>query len=91
MKDFLDYFGARKYKTNKGYSVEWVARKIQWSVKEEAIDILKVWAHSSRAEECTEEKLKELNGITDDEVLLALKALEEPSILRKMGDKQLNI
>jgi len=27
----------------------------------------------------------------DDEVLIALKALEEPSILRKMGNKQLNI
>jgi len=37
------------------------------------------------------EKLKELNGITDGEVLSALKALEELSILRKMGDKQLNI
>jgi len=37
------------------------------------------------------EKLKELNRITDDEVLMALKALEEPAILRKMGDKQLNI
>jgi len=44
-----------------------------------------------RAEECTEEKLKELNGMTDDEVLSALKALEEPLILRKMEDKQLNI
>jgi len=52
---------------------------------------LKVWTHSSRAEECTEKKLKELNGMTDDKVLLALKALEEPSVLRKMGDKQLNI
>jgi len=28
MKDFLDYFGARKYELNKGYSIEWVARKI---------------------------------------------------------------
>jgi len=28
IKDFLDYFGAKKYKTNKGYSVEWIARKI---------------------------------------------------------------
>jgi len=91
MKDFLDYFGARKYEMNKGYSVEWVAKKIQWSIKEEAIGILKVWAHSSRAEECTEEKLKELNRITDDEVLSTLKALEELSVLRKMGDKQLNI
>jgi len=42
MKDFLDYFGARKYKTNKGYSTECVARKIQWSSEEEAIGILKV-------------------------------------------------
>ena len=75
MKDFLDYFGARKYETNKGYSVEWVTKKIQWSSKEEAIGILKVWTHSSRAKECTEEKIKELNEITDNEVLLALKAL----------------
>jgi len=42
-------------------------------------------------EECTEEKIKELNKITDNEVLLALKALEEPLILRKMKDKQLNV
>jgi len=28
MENFLDYFGARKYETNKGYSMEWVARKI---------------------------------------------------------------
>jgi len=42
-------------------------------------------------EECTEEKIKELNKMTDNEVLLALKALEKPSILRKMRDKQLNI
>ena len=91
IKDFLDYFGARKYKTNKRYLVEWVAKKIRWSTHKEAISILKVWAHSSRAEECMEEKLKELNQMTDDEVLSALKALEEPSVLRKMGDKQLNI
>jgi len=52
---------------------------------------LKAWARSSRAEECTEEKLKELNKMTDDKVLLALKALKELLVLRKMGDKQLNI
>jgi len=37
------------------------------------------------------EKLKELNRMMDNEVLVALKALEEPSILRKIGDKQLNM
>jgi len=37
------------------------------------------------------EKLKELNRMAGNEVLMALKALEEPSILRKMGNKQLNV
>ena len=91
MKDFLDYFGTRKYETNKGYSTEWVAKKIRQSDEEEAIGILKVWAHSSRAEEYTKEELNELNRMTDDEVLMALKVLEEPLVLRKIGDKQLNV
>jgi len=91
MKDFLDYFGTKKYETNKGYSTEWVAKKIQWSNEEKAIGILKVWAHSLRAEECIKEKLSKLNGMTDDKVLMALKVLEESPILRKMGDKQLNV
>jgi len=87
----LDYFGTRNYETNKGYSTEWIARKIRWSNEEKAIGILKVWTHSSREEECMKKKLKELNNMMDDEVLTALKALEEPSILRKIGDKQLNV
>jgi len=91
MKDFLDYFGARKYKTNKGYSVEWIAKKIRWSSDEKEIGILKMWAHSSRAEECTREELEELNGITNDKVLMAFKVYEKSLILRKMEDKQLNI
>ena len=91
MKDFLDYFSARKYKTNKEYSVEQVTKKIRQSSKEEAIGILKVWAHSLRVEEYTEKKIKELNEMMDDKVLLALKVLEEPLILRKIRDKQLNI
>jgi len=33
------------------------------------------------------EKLEELNEIIDDEVLIALKVLEEPPILRKIEDK----
>ena len=53
--------------------------------------ILKVWAHSSRAKECTKERLEELNRMTANEVLMVLKVLEEPSILRKIKDKQLNI
>jgi len=33
------------------------------------------------------EKLEKLNEMIDDEVLIALKVLEESPILRKMGDK----
>ena len=44
-----------------------------------------------KAEECTKEKLKELNGMTNNEVLLVLRALEELLVLRKIEDKQLNI
>jgi len=49
--------------------------------------MLKVWAYSSRTEEYTKKKLKELNGIIDNEVLVVLKALEELLVLRKIGDK----
>ena len=37
------------------------------------------------------EELEELNGIINNEVLLALGALEELSVLRKMKYKQLNV
>ena len=40
-----------------------------------------------RAEEYTEEKIKELNKMINNEVLPSLKVLEEPLILRKMEDK----
>jgi len=87
----LSYFGARKYKSTRGYSAEWIAKKIMEKDKREAIEILKVWTHRSRREEYTIDKVQELNEMTDDKVIIALKALEEPHILRKLGDKQLNI
>ena len=91
IKEFLDYLGAEKYKSDQGYLAKWVAQKIQWSNEEKALGILKVWAHSSRAEEYTKEKLEELNKMIDDKVIVALKALEGPSVLRKIKDKQLNV
>ena len=57
----------------------------------EAIEILKVWTHRSRRGEYTIDKVQELNEMTDDKVIIALKALEEPHILWKLGDKQLDV
>jgi len=59
--------------------------------KREAIEILKVWTHRSRKEECTIDKVQELNEMTDDEMIIALKALEELYILQKLEDKQLDV
>jgi len=38
----LSYFGARKYKSTRGYSTKWVAKKIMEEDEREAIEILKV-------------------------------------------------
>jgi len=46
MRDFLDYFGARNYETNKGYSTEWIAKKIQWSSNKETIGVVMTWQNS---------------------------------------------
>lgn len=91
MKDFLNYFGARKYRPTQGYLAEWIAQRIKEDKRGEAVGILKVWAYSTRREECTTEKIKELNEMTNDEVVMALKVLEEPPILKRIGDKQLDI
>jgi len=91
MKDFLSYFGARKYKNNQGYSTEWMVKKSSKCKEDKVLGLLKVWVHSSREGECTKGKIKKLNKMMDNEVLATLKAMEEPPVLRKMGDKQLNV
>jgi len=52
---------------------------------------LKVWSHQSRRAECSRERVQELNEMTDDKVLVVLKSLENHSIIRKLGYKQLNV
>ena len=91
MNEFLNQFGARKFKTTRGYSAEWVAKRLREDDENTATDILKVWSHQSRRAECSRERVRELNKMTDDEVLVALKSLENPSIIRKLGDKQLDV
>jgi len=59
INNFLNYFGARKFGKTKGFTTEWVTKKIQKEDKESALSILKVWSHHSR--ECNVETVKELN------------------------------
>jgi len=57
MNEFLNQFGARKFKTTREYSAEWVAKRLRKDDKNIATDILKVWSHQSRRAECSRERV----------------------------------
>jgi len=70
INEFLNYFGARNFGKIKGYTVEWVVQKIREENPETAISILKAWSHQSQ--ECSENRIKELNMLTNKEVVREL-------------------
>jgi len=57
INEFLNQFGARKFKTTRGYSAEWVAKRLREGNENIATDILKVWSHQSRRVECSRERV----------------------------------
>ena len=75
----LIYLGARKFGRTKGYSAEWIAKRIREESEEEAVGILRTWAHQSRRNECSIARIRELNQLTDREVVSALKTMETRS------------
>jgi len=90
-KEFLEYFGKRDFGRTKGYTAKWIAKRLKKEDTKTVIEILKVWAHQSRRDECNERKVRELNEMIDREVIFALRSLEKPPILKQMGNKQLDI
>ena len=44
-KDFLEYFGKQDFGRMKGYTAEWIAKRLKEEDTKTAIEILKVWAH----------------------------------------------
>ena len=44
-KDFLEYFGKQDFGRMKGYTAEWIAKRVKEENTKTAIEILKVWAH----------------------------------------------
>jgi len=71
-KEFLEYFGKRDFRRTKGYTAEWIAKRLKEENTKTAIEILKVWAHRSRRDECNKRKVRELNEIIDREVIFVL-------------------
>ena len=70
------YLGVRHFGKSKEYSVQWIARRIKEENKSEAMKILKTWAYSSQEDNCLTTLVQELNWLTDLDVILALKAIE---------------
>jgi len=50
-KEFLEYFGKRDFRRTKGYTAEWIAKRLKEENTKTAIEIFKVWAHQSRRDE----------------------------------------
>lgn len=82
INNFLNYFGARKFGKTKGFTIEWVTRRIREENEETALSILKVWSYHSR--ECNSKMVKELNQLMDKEVL------EESEVIWKLGNRKLS-
>jgi len=53
----LNQFGARKFKTTRGYSAKWVAKRLRKNDKNTVTDILKVWSHQSRKVEYSRKRV----------------------------------
>jgi len=71
-KEFLEYFGKQDFGRTKGYTAEWIAKRLKEENTKTAIKILKVWAHQSSRDECNERKVRELNKMIDREVIFVL-------------------
>jgi len=71
-KEFLEYFGKQDFRRTKGYTAEWIEKRLKEEDTKTVIKILKVWAHQSRRDECNKRKVRELNEMIDREVIFIL-------------------
>jgi len=61
-----------RFQGTKGYTAEWIAKRLKEEDTKTAIEILKVWAHQSRRDECNKKKVRKLNKMIDREVIFIL-------------------
>ena len=68
-KEFLEYFGEQDFGRTKGYTAEWIAKRLKEEDTKTAIKMLKVWTYQSRRDKCNERKVRELNGMINRKVI----------------------
>jgi hypothetical protein len=70
----------------------WVAQRLAEAKEEQRIGILSAWVHTQRKAEVTQETIKEINNLSNEDAVDALKELELPRrYIRKQGQSQMDI
>jgi hypothetical protein len=74
------------------FSTVWTARRLYQDKPESALAALSLWTHKKRSKEVSHETIKELNALSDENVILALEELKGPKkYIRGTGGQQLNL
>jgi hypothetical protein len=69
----------------------WVAQRLAESPQEQRKGILGLWVHPKRQAEVTDETIEEINALSDEDAMEALKELRRPiQYIRKQGGQQMN-
>lgn len=82
---------------NKGQNVTpdmalWVAQRLAEESPERAKAILAVWTNAKRSAEVTEETIAQINRLSDEEAVAALKELRRPKqFIRGIGQQQMDV
>jgi hypothetical protein len=70
----------------------WVAQRLAEAKEEQRIGILSSWVHTQRRAEVTQKTIEEINGLSDEDAVDALKELRLPKrYIRKQGQSQMDI
>jgi hypothetical protein len=70
----------------------WVAQRLAEAKEEQRIGILSAWVHTQRKAEVTQETIEEINGLSDEDAVEALKELRLPRrYIRKQGQSQMDV
>jgi hypothetical protein len=70
----------------------WVAQRLTEAKEEQQKGILSLWAHPRRQAEVTEETINVINGLSDEDVIEALKELRRTKrFVRAVGKDQMSV
>ena len=73
-------------------TAKWVAQQLAEEKPEQRIGILRLWVNTKRLAEATEETIKEINNLSDEDAETALNEMRRPKqFIRRQGSMQMNL